>query len=384
MNYEEWMQSELLIDEEKGLLRTLHMAGPSEASTTIDGKTVMMGASNNYLGFATDPKVKAAAIRAIEKNGVGSGGARLTTGNMNEHEQLEKAIAAFKGTEAALIFSSGFLANVGTITALATEGSVIFSDELNHASLIDGCRLSKGKTVVYRHADIRDLESKLNMYRNVQQKYIVTDGVFSMDGDIAPLPDIVTLARSYDALVIVDDAHATGVIGSHGRGSADYFGVKVDIIIGTMSKALGSEGGFVCGSDVLIRFLRQKARTFIFQTSLSPGIVAAAKESIHLLMQSEKRVRRLQEISIRVRKELQGMGYNVPDGITPIIPIMIGDAEEAVSFSKSLLEGDIYIPAIRPPTVPTGSSRLRLALMATHTDEQIAHLLSVFQTLTKE
>ncbi|WP_416825396.1 8-amino-7-oxononanoate synthase [Ectobacillus polymachus] len=384
MNYEEWMKSELLIDEEKGLLRTLHMAGPSEASTTIDGKTVMMGASNNYLGFATDPKVKAAAIRAIEKNGVGSGGARLTTGNMNEHEQLEKAIAAFKGTEAALIFSSGFLANVGTITALATEGSVIFSDELNHASLIDGCRLSKGKTVVYRHADIRDLESKLYKYRDVQRKYIVTDGVFSMDGDIAPLPDIAFLARSYNALVIVDDAHATGVIGSHGRGSADYFGVKVDITIGTMSKALGSEGGFVCGSDVLIRFLRQKARTFIFQTSLSSGIVAAAKESIHLLQQSEKRVHRLQEISIRVRKELQGMGYKVPAGITPIIPIMIGDAEEAVSFSKSLLEEDIYIPAIRPPTVPIGSSRLRLALMATHTDEQIAHLLSVFQTLTKE
>ncbi|WP_379969383.1 8-amino-7-oxononanoate synthase [Ectobacillus sp. sgz5001026] len=381
MTYEEWMQRELLIDEEKGLLRTLHLAGPSEARTTIGGKPVMMGASNNYLGFANDPRVKEAAIRAIEKNGVGSGGARLTTGNMNEHEQLEKEIAAFKGTEAALIFSSGFLANVGTITTLATEGSMIFSDELNHASLIDGCRLSKGKTVVYKHADMKDLQEKLDRYRNVKRKYIVTDGVFSMDGDLAPLPDIVTIARLYEAFVIVDDAHATGVIGSHGRGSADYFGVTVDVTIGTMSKALGSEGGFVCGSDVLIRYLRQKARTFIFQTSLSPGVVAAARESIHLLKQSEKRVLRLQQISMRVRKGLQRIGYNVPDGITPIIPIIIGDAEDAVSFSKSLLDANIYIPAIRPPTVPQGSSRLRLALMATHTDKQVSHVLSVFQAI---
>lgn len=338
-------------------------------------ETYFTPATNDYLGLATDPRVKKAGQEAIERYGTGSTGSRLVTGNRTLHERLENKLADYKGYEACLLFSSGYLANLGVITALADEQTTIFSDEYNHASIIDGCRLSKAHIVVYRHNDMEDLEEKLKSYRTERKKLIITDGVFSMDGDIAPLDQLDFLAKAYDALLIVDDAHGTGVLGDSGRGTASYFQVQPDVLIGTLSKAVGSEGGFVCASRYVIDYFIQQARPFIFQTALSPANVGSALMSLHL-MQTENRHRILQKKVAKVRKALQTK-YTIPasEALTPIIPLLIGSNQASLQLQEALRDYRIHLPAIRPPTVPEGSSRLRCTLRSTYTDVEINRLI---------
>lgn len=367
-------EEELQVVEEQGLTRTLRpFSTGNETEIIVDGKKYLLFASNNYLGLATDSRLKKKAIEGISRYGTGSGGSRLTTGNIVIHEQLEHEIAKLKGTEAAIVFSSGYLANIGVITSVMQEGDVIFSDAWNHASIIDGCRLSKAKTIRYAHADMLDLEVKLKAWQGDGKKLIVTDGVFSMDGDIAPLPEIVALAKEYGAYIMVDDAHATGILGERGFGTVDYFGLQdqVDFTVGTLSKAVGAEGGFVAASSLAIQYMRNKARSFIFQTSLSPGVVEAAREGIRLIQDEPARREQLLNNSLYLRERLGQLGFSIGPGNTAIISLMIGNASKAVQFSERLMKDGIFIPAIRPPTVPQGSSRLRITVMATHTEEQL-------------
>ncbi len=355
-----------------GLYRTITtIDSPQSAHVTVGKKRLLMLASNSYLGLTDEPRVMKAAADAALKFGAGSGGSRLTTGSLPLHDALEKALSDFKGTEDTLLFDTGYMANVGILSALGTKEAVIFSDALNHASIIDGCRLSRGRTVVYRHADMADLEEKI---RAVRPSFgvIVTDGVFSMDGDIAPLPDIVTLAKRYGLLSMVDEAHATGVIGGTGRGIVEYFGGRdrPDVIMGTLSKALASEGGFVSGRRLLIEYLKNTARSFIFSTSQSPANLAAAAEALSILTAEPERVARLQR---NTRVFLEALREN---GITTrsdsaIVPILIGDAQRAVEAAKRLYDQGIFLSAIRYPTVSRGSARLRAAIMATHSEADL-------------
>ncbi|WP_270182006.1 8-amino-7-oxononanoate synthase [Alkalihalobacillus sp. CinArs1] len=370
--------------EEKGLSRGLRSVESSyQPLVQIDGEAKVMAASNNYLGLSSDESLIGVAIEGMRSFGVGSTGSRLTTGNTTLHELLEKRIARFKKCEDALLFSSGYLANIGVLSSIAGEGDVILSDELNHASIIDGCRLSKAATRVYNHVDMADLKEHLVRSQNKRRRFIVTDGVFSMDGNIAPLRDIVLLAEEFNAYVIVDDAHATGVIGENGRGTASYYGVSVDVTIGTFSKAIGTEGGFVVGSKDVITFLRNRARSFIFQTALSPGIVAASIRALELI-QHDSALRDQLHLSIKqCREGLRDLGYSVLGEGTPIIPVVIGDATKAVQFSSALEKEGVFAPAIRPPSVPEGSSRIRLTLMATHQKKQIDGILRAFLKVGK-
>lgn len=380
-----WLEIELEQIKEKGLYRELKTAESIPASSVvINGIEYLMAASNNYLGLAGDRRLIRAAIIAHEKFGIGSSGSRLTTGNTILHDQLEQRIASFKNKEAAMLFSSGYLANIGVISSLAGEEDCILSDELNHASIIDGCRLSKAKTIVYKHVDMEDLEKKLKEAQGYRYRFIVTDGVFSMDGNIAPLPDIVKLAKQYDAYVIVDDAHATGVLGENGRGTSEFLNVDVDVTIGTLSKAVGTEGGFVVGSQKLIDYLRNKARSFIFQTGMSPGIAAASKKAIDIIEEEPDRREHLHRLERKLREKLVNSGFCILGEQTPIIPVVIGEADKAVQFAQKLLEAGIYAPAIRPPTVPEGMSRIRLTLMASHTEEEISYIHQSIERIGKE
>ncbi|MBM7647363.1 8-amino-7-oxononanoate synthase [Bacillus ectoiniformans] len=350
---------------------------PSEPEVILEGNPVRLFSTNNYLGLSTHPELKKQAIQAIDVYGTGSGGSRLTTGNFSIHEQLEQKIAEWKKTESALLFSSGYLANIGTISALMGKGDYILSDELNHASIIDGCRLSKATTVIYRHTDVLDLEQKLTALPRHSKKLIVTDGVFSMDGNLAPLPDIVNLAKAYGAWVMVDDAHATGVLGKHGRGTAEFFGIEtgIQIQVGTLSKAIGTEGGFVAASHDIVEYLKNRSRPFIFQTSLSPGVVGASIAAIDILQREPERRERLLSLSSSFRSGLLKHGFQLVPGQTPIIALLVGEAEKALHFSKLLEERGIFAPAIRPPTVPVGKSRIRFTIMATHSDEQLTEAI---------
>ena len=380
----DWIFKEWEKMQRSPLLRQLMVTDRNSPETIINGKRKILAASNNYLGLATDERVITKAKEALDRFGTGSGGSRLTTGNLPIHEQLERELARFKQTEACLLYSSGFLANLGVISGLSDKETIIFSDELNHASIIDACRLSKAKVVVYSHNDMQDLEEKLIDYRTHSKKIIVTDGVFSMDGDIAKLDVLHFLKEKYNALLIIDDAHATGVIGENGRGTADFYQVDVDVTVGTLSKALGSEGGFVCAKQEIIKFLIQKSRPFIFQTALAPASVAAALMSVDIIQTEPQRQRRLLAIGLKLRKALSSFGYTIPDGHTPIIPIIIGEPDDTVRFQKALDEQDIFIPAIRPPTVPKHTSRLRCTLMATHTDEHIHTIIHSFKKKSEQ
>ncbi|MEG6584502.1 8-amino-7-oxononanoate synthase [Dendrosporobacter sp. 1207_IL3150] len=346
---------------------------PTDAThVKFENKTFLMLASNNYLGLTHHACVKQAAIDAVQMYGTGSGGARLTTGSHPLYAELEQEIARFKGTEAALVFNTGYMANIGVISALMNSQDVIFSDELNHASIIDGCRLSKATTVVFRHSDINHLEDLLAKTTCHGRKLIVVDGVFSMDGDIAPLKDIVELAEKYDAMVMVDDAHATGVLGN-GRGTAAHFGLKdrVHIQMGTLSKALGSEGGYVAGSRCLIEYLINKARSYIFSTALAPATIAAAKAALKVVADNPEIVDRLNQNADIMRSGLRVAGLKVDTGETPIIPVIVGDAGAAVELAKELRNEGLIIAAIRPPTVPVGESRLRITVSAAHKPEEL-------------
>lgn len=360
------IKEKLQIIKEKNLYREMRYLSKSQDKyTVIDGREILLMSSNNYLGLANNEEVKKAAIDGINEFGLGSGGSRLTTGSYDLHKKLEEKIAKFKNCEAALIFNTGYMANVGVISAICDENYYIFSDELNHASIIDGCKLAKGKTIVYKHNNMEDLYDKISTI-NPTKGIIVTDSVFSMDGDIANIPEIMKIAKAFNLLTVVDDAHATGVIGKNGRGSSEYFNCKVDITIGTLSKAVASEGGFVCADEYIIDYLKNKARSFIFSTALSPGIINGSIKSFELIASTD-RVQRLNNNIKYINKKLNEIGIETDENRdSPIIPIFIGDEDLAMNISKSLLENGIYIPAIRYPTVPLNKSILRMTIMSTH------------------
>ena len=329
-------------------------------------------ASNSYLDLANIPELKQAMAQAVLDWGTGSGGARLTTGNKTPHDELENELAKFKGEEAAITFNTGYMANVGTISALCGKSDIIFSDALNHASIIDGIRLSRATCVVYKHNDMIDLERAIQENATNQKMLIVTDAVFSMDGDLANLPELLRIAHTYNCLLMIDEAHATGVIGRTGRGLAEHYGCEhADVTVGTLSKAIACEGGFVAGKKQLIEFLKNKSRSFIFTTAMSPAMAAGALRNLQFLESHPERVQQLQENVKFFCEALQREGLNVPQSPSAIIPVIIGDEAAALNASAKLLERGYVIPAIRYPTVAKGQARLRASLMATHTHEEL-------------
>ncbi|MBU3100855.1 MULTISPECIES: 8-amino-7-oxononanoate synthase [Clostridium] len=383
MNY---ITDKLIKIKDKGLYRELRYIDTAQSPRVkIEGKDFILLGSNNYLGLCDDFRLKKAAIDAINKYGVGSGGSRLTTGSYDLHKQLEEKIASFKGTEASLVFNTGYMANVGIISALCDASWVIFSDKLNHASIIDGYRLSGAKLIRYKHCDMNDLLNKINKYKG-SNNLIVTDGVFSMDGDIAPLPDIVKIAKKFNMMTMVDDAHATGILGKNGSGTASYFGLdnEIDIIMGTLSKAVASEGGYVAGKKDLINYLINSARSFIYSTALCPSTIAVSIKALEIIEKDEERRVKLLKTSNWFQNQLKVAGFNVMETQTPIIPILIGEVDKAVEFSKILLSQGVYVPAIRPPSVPRGTSRLRISLMATHSKEDLEEALVKIKEIGKE
>jgi 8-amino-7-oxononanoate synthase len=347
----------------------------------LEGRSVLVFGSNNYLGLAGHPEVRAAAAAAVDVWGAGSSGSRLTTGSLALHTALEEEIAAFKGAQAALLFSSGYQASLGTIPALVTRGDLILSDALNHASLIDGSRLSRAEVRVYRHADADHARELLSDRHQFRRCLLVTDGVFSMDGDLAPLPDLCDLCEARDAWLMVDDAHGTGVLGPSGAGITEWFGLqgRVPIQMGTLSKALGSEGGFIAGSRELIDYLRNRARTFVFSTAASPAPVAAARAALRAVRKEPELRLKLAANGSRLRAALRGLGLAVPAGETPILPVILGPSDAALDAAAALEAAGVWVPAIRPPTVPAGTARLRASVMATHSDEDLDQAISVFR-----
>ena len=372
--------------KESGLYRQMkYLQSPQQPYVKIAGKSYLMLSSNSYLGLCNDQRLKQAAMDAMEKYGVGSGGSRLTTGSYEVHKKLEDEIAAFKRAEAALLFNTGYMANIGAISSIAGKDWVIFSDRFNHASIIDGCRLSGAEIIIYEHCDASDLETKAHSHRG-RRALVVTDGLFSVDGDIAPLPEIVQVAKKYNMLLMVDDAHATGVLGENGGGTADYFGLQneIDIQMGTFSKALASEGGFIAGNRDLIDYLANKARSFIFSTALAPATVAVSLRALEIV-QAEPRLRQsLIANSAWFREKLREIGFEIMDFPTPIISIVLGPPDLTVNFSNRLMGEKIFVSAIRPPTVPQGTSRLRINLMATHTADDLAPVIDSMASIGKE
>lgn len=356
-----------------GLYRRMRLiSGPQGPRVLLDGKPVLLLCSNNYLGLADHPRVREAAAAAAMRWGVGAGASRLVSGNMTVHRRLEERLAEFKGTPRCVLFGSGYLANTGVVAALARGGDVVFSDELNHASLVDGCRLSRARTFVYRHRDVEHLEWGLAEAEG-RGSLIVTDGVFSMDGDVAPLAEIVELARRYDARVMVDEAHATGAFGPGGRGTVAAAGLdeEVDVIVGTLGKALGAYGAYVCCDQTLARYLVNTARTLIFSTALPPPVAAAAMAALELLAGQPRLVERLQRNAGVLRDALAAEGLRTGASCTQILPLVIGDAEDASVASQRALERGVFAQAIRPPSVLAGSSRIRLAVLASHTRSEL-------------
>ena len=351
------------------------ISGRQSSHVVCNGSDVLMLCSNNYLGLADHPALAAASRTAIEQYGTSSGASRLVSGTMELHEQLERTVATFKKCEAALLFNSGYAANTGIIPALAGRGDVIFSDRLNHASIVDGIMLSGARLVRYQHGDFGQL-AKLMEKHGKGRCLIVTDGVFSMDGDIAPLAELARLKRTHGALLMVDDAHGCGVLGEQGRGSAEMSGVgsEIDIQMGTFGKALGSFGAYAAFSAEVRELLINRARSFIFSTSLPPAVVAASLAAVELVQtpEGDDLRRQLRTNTIFFRNSLLEAGFNIPDGVTQIVPIVVGSADTTMQFSEALLAEGVFAQGIRPPTVPVGTSRLRFTLMATHTHDDLA------------
>lgn len=374
-----WLSDELADIRNKGLYRELKTIESAQSPRIKkDGREYILLSSNNYLGLATHLDVKKAAVEAVEIYGSGAGGSRLTTGNTDIYDKLEEKIADFKGMEDAVVFSSGYMANIGTISALMGSGDLIFSDELNHASIIDGCRLSRAEVKIYPHKDMSCLEKELRASKN-RKKLIVTDGIFSMDGDIAPLPEIMEIAERFDAAVMVDDAHATGVLGKHCAGTGDHFNIDVDIAMGTLSKALASSGGFIAGNSELIEYLRNKSRSFIFSTALPPPAVAAAIAAVDIIRKENPAAKLWKNVAI-YKKGLIDAGFDIRSE-TQIIPLMTGDAKTTLKAALELDKLGIFVQGIRPPTVPEGKGRIRTTLMSTHSREDINEVLSAIREL---
>ncbi len=357
-----------------GLRRRLRrIDGYQDPEVTIDGRRFLLLCSNNYLGLASHPDVRRAAAEAIGRYGTSAVSSRLISGHMRAHEELETRLAEWKGTPGALVFSTGYQANVGTITSLVRPGDVVLSDELNHASIIDGCRLSRAQTAVYRHNDVTQLRALLDEHADAKRVLVITESVFSMDGDKAPLAEISAACREHGAWLMVDEAHAAGIFGPKGAGLVSELGLQggVDIIVGTLGKALASFGAYVAGSQALVDLLINRARSFIFTTGLPPAAVAAAYAAIDIAERDRERSAGLLARAHRLGTRLRESGLDVPNIDSQILPIIIGDADTTVRVMQDLLDEGIYVAAIRPPTVPRGTSRLRVSLMATHTDAQV-------------
>jgi glycine C-acetyltransferase/8-amino-7-oxononanoate synthase len=373
--------------EEQHLLRRLQLIDSEPGPiVTIEGCRVILMASNNYLGLATHPKLKHAAVSATERFGVGSGASRLVSGTLPPHQELETALARFKGVEAALVFSSGYLANIGLIPALIGSGGLILVDRLCHASLIDGCKLSGADLRVFRHRDTDQLRTLLARRPAGRDTLIVTDGVFSMDGDLAPLPEVVELADRHGARLLVDDAHGTGVMGPQGRGTLEHFGLesRLPFHMGTLGKAFGTSGAYVAGPAGLIRYLLSTARSFLFTTAPPPATAAASLAALDILRSEPDRRTRLWENRDHFYRGLKTLGFRTTDTVSPIIPVLIGDPDNALDMARLLLKYGVYAPAIRPPTVPKATSRIRTTVTSEHTREQLHAVLTAFQKAGQE
>lgn len=360
--------------------------GPCDHVINLNGKQVVNLSSNNYLGLANHPRVKQTSIKAIEQYGAGAGAVRTIVGNYDLIGQLEDLLAKFKHEDAVMCFQSGLNCNIGVIQAIVDRGDLIISDELNHASIIDGVRLSKADKAIYKHSDMKNLEQilkeKRDQYKNV---LIITDGVFSMDGDLAKLPEIVTLAEQYNAMTYVDDAHGSGVLGESGRGTVDHFGLhgRVDFIIGTLSKAIGVVGGYVASKQETKTWLSHRARPLLFSTALPPAATAAAIESVKMLMESEEYTNRLWENARYFKEKLSALGFDTGHSETPITPVMIGHEALTMKFSKALLDLGVYVSGIVFPTVPLGKGRLRVMISASHTKEDLDYAIEQFEIVGK-
>lgn len=382
------MSTDFILDElrelkDLNLLREYKtIEGAQGPYVYINGKSYLSFCSNDYLGLANHPKIKQAAIDSIHQYGWGAGASRLVSGTMTLHQELEKKIAEFKGTEAALLFPTGYMANLGALCAFVSKGDIVVGDKLNHASIIDGCRLSGATFRIYPHKDVSQLESLLQRSSGYRRKLVVTDSVFSMDGDTAPLTEIAGIAKKYDAILMVDDAHATGVFGKQGKGLIEHYSLegKIDIVMGSFSKAIGSVGGFIAGSKPLIDFLKNKARPFIYTTALPPAVCAASLTGLTLIQEDASLINRLWKNIACLKSQLSKFMNTITIG-GPIVPIILGSAEETLSASQKLYHYGIQIPAIRPPTVPPDTSRLRISLMATHNEYDIKRLTETLQLI---
>ena len=382
-----WIEQELASLKAQGLFTTIRtIDSPMGAWIEVDGKRVLNFCANNYLGLADHPRLKQAAKEAIDRYGVGPGAVRTIAGTLGIHLQLEQRLAAFKGVEAAITFQSGFNANLATIPALVGKGDVIFSDRLNHASIIDGCRLSRAKIVAFEHADPDDLRRQIAAETEYGRRLIVTDGVFSMDGDIAPLPALQAIAAEHDILLMVDDAHGEGVLGRGGRGIVDHFGLhgQVDVEVGTMSKAFGVVGGVVAGKQVIVDWLRQRGRPFLFSSAMTVPDTAACLASVDLLEESTELVERLWQNAEVFKTELKTLGFDTGHTQTPIVPVMLGEAPLAQQFSRALFEAGVFAMAIGYPTVPQGKARIRVMNTAAHSQSDLEFGLAAFEQVGKD
>jgi 8-amino-7-oxononanoate synthase len=380
MNFRDRVSEQLNDIESRGLRRRARrVEGPQGPRLWVDGRYVLGLCSNNYLGLARHPALIAAMRESLDKEGLGSGASRHISGNMRAHRQAEEALAAFVGLPAGVLFSTGYACNVGVLQALADRGDVIFSDRLNHASIIDGARLSRASVVVYEHGDPADLADKLRQHRaSGRAALVVTESMFSMDGDVPPLAEIARLAREFEAGLVVDEAHALGVVGPNGRGVCRSLGLVPDVVIGTLGKSFGSEGAFATASDSVVDLIRQRARSYVFSTGPAPAIAAAAVAGTKLVHDADAARATLREHSRRLREGLVELGYDVLPGEGPIIPAIIGEPGPTMEMSQRLFERGVFVHGVRPPTVPEGTGRLRIVPMATHTRDDIEEALSAF------
>ena len=373
--------------EQRGLYRRLRLVEGAQAGRVrLDGREVLMLSSNNYLGLANHPTLTRAAQAALERCGCGAGASRLISGSMALHHELEDRLARLKHTQAALVFPTGYQANVGTLSALMGPDDTILSDALNHASIIDGCRLSRASTLVFRHNDVDHVAELLASCSGAGQRLIVTDSVFSMDGDIAPLAELSRLARRHDAWLMVDEAHATGVFGPHGGGVAEELGLSaaIEIQMGTLGKALGGFGAYVAGSRQLIDWLVNRARSFVYTTALPPSVAATAIAGLDIVAQEPQRRRQLWDNTAFLAEQLTGLGYSLGHTRSQILPLIIGDAGQTMALAAALLERGIFAQGIRPPTVPAGTSRIRVTPMATHTRQDMQDAVEAFAAAGRE
>jgi len=377
-----YLQDQLQELKDQGVYRKIPVVETAnEAEIIVDGQKVINLSSNNYLGFANHPRLKQAAIDAVREFGVGAGAVKTIVGNMSLHEQLETELAKFKREEAVLLFQSGFNCNAGAIQAVTSAGDLIVSDALNHASIIDGVRLSKADRAVYKHSDMQDLRNVLQeMRNNYNQVLIITDGVFSMDGDLAKLPEIVALAEEFECLTYVDDAHGSGVLGENGRGTVDHFHLhgRIDFTIGTLSKALGVMGGYVAGKQVVKDWLSLRARPLLFSTNLPPAVVGALLEGLKMMNESDEYTKALWDNSSYFKFKMQAAGFDIGHSETPITPVFIFDEALTMRFSKRLFEKGVFVSPILFPTVPKGKARLRVMVSALHTKEQLDRAVDAF------